>query len=86
VAGYPIGPIADYIAILSLAQAKEGDNCAELSSILDYLSADCAEKPESLTVADKTFLEGLYAMDKSEIGSLQKSNISEHMQDDLGGK
>jgi hypothetical protein len=86
VAGYPIGPIADYIAMLALAQAKGTDNCAEMSSILDYLSPDCAEKPESLTVADKTFLEGLYAMDKAEIGSLQKSTISEHMQQDLGGK
>ena len=86
VAGYPIGPIADYIAMLSLSQAKTPDNCAEMASILDYLSPDCAEKPESLTVADKTYLEGLYSMDKGEIGSLQKSNISEHMQEDMKGK
>jgi hypothetical protein len=85
VAGYPIGPVADYIAMLSLSQARTPDNCAELASILDYLSPNCPEKPESLTVADKAYLEGLYSMDKYEIGSLQKSNISEHMEQSMGG-
>ena len=36
--------------------------------------------------ADKTYLEGLYHMDKRDIGSLQKSNIAEHMQDGMSGK
>jgi len=85
VAGFPIGPVADYIAMLSLAQAKTPDDCAELASILDYMSANCSEKPESLTVADKAYLEGLYSMDKGEIVSLQKSTISEHMEQSMGG-
>lgn len=86
VAGYPIGPVADYIAMLALSQAKEPDNCNEMASVLDYLSTQCAERPESLTIADKTYLEGLYHMDKRDIGSLQKSNIAEHMQDGMSGK
>lgn len=86
VAGYPIGPVADYIAMLALSQAEVPDNCNDLDSILDYMSANCAQRPKSLTVADKTYLEGLYHMDKWDIGSLQKSNISEHMQDDMTGK
>jgi hypothetical protein len=86
VAGYPIGPVADYIAMLALSQAEAPDNCNDLDSILDYMAPNCTQKPESLTVADKTYLEGLYHMDKWDIGSLQKSNISEHMQDDMSGK
>lgn len=86
VAGYPIGPIADYIAMLSLSQAEAPDNCAELPSILDLMSSDCSDsqKPESLTVADKAYLEGLYAMDAEEIGSLQRSAISGHMMQSFG--
>jgi hypothetical protein len=83
---YEVGTLADYIAMLALSQAKEPDNCNEMASILDYLSTQCAEKPESLTLADKTYLEGLYHMDKRDIGSLQKSNIAEHMQDGMSGK
>jgi len=86
IAGYPIGPVADYIAMLTLSQSEAPDNCNDLDSILDYLEPNCTQKPESLTVADKTYLEGLYHMDKWEIGSLQKSNISEHMQDSFTGK
>jgi hypothetical protein len=86
VAGYPIGPIADYIAMLALSQSQAPDNCNDLDSILDYMAPNCPQRPESLTVADKTYLEGLYHMDKWDIGSLQKSNISEHMQDSLSGK
>ena len=76
-----MGPIADYIAMLALSQATAQDNCAELPSILDLMSPDCpdAEKPQSLTVADKAYLEGLYAMDIGVIGPIQMSDISDHM-------
>jgi hypothetical protein len=86
VAGYSIGPIADYIAMLSLSQAEAPDNCVELPSILDLMSSDCSDsqKPESLTVADKAYLEGLYAMDTEEIGSLQRSAISGHILQSFG--
>jgi hypothetical protein len=77
--GRPIGPVADYLAVLALSRSHAEDDCVQLPSILDLLSDDCPEKPESLTIADKAYLEGLYLMDKKQIGSLQRSNISEHM-------
>jgi hypothetical protein len=88
VAGYPVGEIADYLAMLSLSEADAPGDCVELPSILDLMSPDCAlsQKPESLTSADKTYLEGMYAMDPDEIGSLQRSAISEHMALGLGKK
>ena len=36
-----IGPIADYIAVLALSQAKSLDACEALSSILDLLAGRC---------------------------------------------
>jgi hypothetical protein len=80
-AGYPVGPLADYLAMLSLSEAEAPNDCAQLPSILDLMSSTCADsqKPDSLTAADKTYLEGLYAMDADEIGSLQKSAIANHM-------
>jgi hypothetical protein len=81
VAGYPVGPVADYIAMLVLSQAQAQDDCAELPSILDLMSPNCAgpDKPQSLTIADKAYLEGLYSMNSTLIGSLQKSSVIEHM-------
>ncbi len=88
IAGDAIGPIADFIAMLALSQAQAPDSCAELPSILDLMSANCtdAERPQSLTIADKAFLDGLYSMNPEQIGSLQRSYISEHMTQDLKGQ
>lgn len=84
--GYPIGPVADYISMLALSQAKAPANCGQLSSILDYLSDGCPNRPESLTIADKSYLEALYFMEKEEIGQLQKSAISQHVEKSVGEK
>ncbi len=88
IAGQAIGPVADYIAMLALSQAQAPDNCGELPSILDLMSPDCtgASRPQSLSVADKAFLDGLYSMDFQEIGSLQRSYIAEHMTQDFKGQ
>ena len=79
VSGYPVGQMADYFAMLSLSEAEAPDDCRALSSVLDLLSADCVEKPDALTAPDKAYLEGLYAMDMEEIGSLQRSSVANSM-------
>ena len=88
VAGYPVGQIADYLAMLSLSEAEAPGNCVELPSILDLIASDCpaAQKPQALTDADKSYLMGLYAMDPDEIGSLQKSAIANHMLRESGDR
>ena len=88
VAGYPAGEIADYLAMLSLSEADAPGDCGELPSILDLLSSGCPapEKPHSLTAADTAYLDGLYAMDPDEIGSLQKSAIANHILRNPGNK
>ena len=86
--GRPIGPVADYLAVLALSEAPASDDCTQLPSILDLMSPNCddANRPESFTVADKAYLEGLYSMDDKQIGSLQRSNVSEHMIKSFGGE
>jgi hypothetical protein len=88
IAGYPVGPVADYIAMLALSKAEAPDDCAELPSILDLMSPDCpdSQKPKSLTVGDEAYLEGLYAMDPKKFGNLQRSNVAEHMKQSFQGQ
>ena len=62
VAGHSLGQVADYIAMLVLTRTSV-DGCSELPSIVDMLSADCADRapPDALTEADISFLKALYA-------------------------
>ena len=86
--GYPVGQIADYLAMLSLSEAEAPDDCAELPSILDLVSSDCRTVPMPIVITDtdKAYLAGLYAMDPDEIGSLQRSAIANHMLRDSGDR
>jgi hypothetical protein len=81
--GHPIGPVADYLAMLALAQTDDPDACGDFASILDYLSADCRQeaRPEALTASDAAFLRGLYAMQEMSIGSLQRSSVIREVMD-----
>jgi hypothetical protein len=76
--GQPLPPLADYLAMLSLSAVPAGSGCIMAASILDLMVPDCG-KPTGLTETDKTYLQGLYSMNLTQIGSLQKSAIAEHM-------
>lgn len=62
VAGYSIGTVADYLAMLTLSVAQSPDNCDPLPSILDLMSSSCGEraKPTAITAGDLAFLKALY--------------------------
>ena len=83
ISGRPVGPIADYLAMLSLSQitAQEQGRCVDVASMTNLFSADCPDtlKPQSLTIADMAYLEGIYSMGPSDIGSLQRSAIFSRM-------
>jgi len=63
VAGYTIGSIADYAAMLALSQPAKQDGCGALDSVLDLLAPHCSgqDKPQALTTSDRLFLKALYA-------------------------
>jgi hypothetical protein len=62
VAGYSVGAIADYLAMLTLSVAQSPDHCDPLPSILDLMSSSCGkrEKPTAITAGDLAYLKALY--------------------------
>jgi hypothetical protein len=60
-AGYSLGTVADYAAMVTLSLVQSPDHCDPLPSILDLTSSSCArEKPTALTAGDLAFLKALY--------------------------
>jgi hypothetical protein len=62
IVGHQIGPIADYLAMLTLSVAQSPDHCDPLPSILDLMSSSCGAraKPTAITAGDVAFLKALY--------------------------
>jgi hypothetical protein len=87
VAGYPVGPVADYISMLILTKNRSMDACGELPSILDLMAPNCRadNQPATLTDADTAFLKALYSIDMNLATSLQRSRIRKQMLRELGG-
>jgi hypothetical protein len=74
---YEMGPLADYIAMLALSQAKHFDSCWEVPSITNLLARDCEaeRKTASLSDNDAAFLYGLYKMGTQNSIWVQRSQI-----------
>ncbi|MDE1150407.1 MAG: hypothetical protein PW843_27990 [Azospirillaceae bacterium] len=85
--GRHLGPIADYVAMLTLAQPTPSGGCDGLPSLLDLFADTCPDrqKPEMLTSADKAYLEGLYSVTPEDVGPLQRAAIETHMLKSLDG-
>ena len=59
-----LGPLTDYLALLSLAQVRSLDGCSTLPSVIDRLGQACSRAaPDGLTPADAAYLTALYASD-----------------------
>jgi hypothetical protein len=85
--GHEIGPVSDYIAMLALSQPPSLDDCNELPSIIDLMSAQCGAraKPQALTANDIAYLKALYAADLGATTiSAQKNTIDNAMKNNLG--
>jgi len=59
---YEIGTLADYIALLSLSQTVQPEQCLELPTILNLLAHGCTAPPKALTNVDLAYLRALYKM------------------------
>jgi hypothetical protein len=83
VAGAEIGPISDYLAMLTLTDVRQETwACGGLVTIMELFST-CAEAPQQLTTPDRAFLQGLYTMDLEAVVSLQRGQIATEMRDAL---
>jgi hypothetical protein len=88
VAGYPIGAIADYLAMLTLSVVQSPENCDPLPSILDLMSSSCGarEKPAAMTAGDLAFLKALYYLNTGLGRSLSSFQIQDNMLRQFGGR
>jgi hypothetical protein len=81
VAGYAIGTIADYAAVLTLSVVQSPDHCDALPSILDLMSSSCGtrEPPNGITAADLAFLKALYYRNTGLGSSPPRDEIQDNM-------
>jgi hypothetical protein len=81
VEGMTIGSISDYLAMLTLSQARSSDTCSQLPSIMDLTAAGCGtdRKPDQMTAGDLAFLRALYAANLETPVEIEASNIENEM-------
>jgi hypothetical protein len=79
--GMTIGSISDYLAVLTLSQARASKGCSQLPSIMDLLAPGCAadKKPDQITAGDLAFLRALYRANLEMPAQLEESNIENAM-------
>jgi hypothetical protein len=86
--GMTIGSISDYLAVLTLSQARASQTCSQLPSIMDLLAPGCGadRKPDQITAGDLAFLRALYRANLETPVNLEKSNIENAMMREFGEK
>jgi hypothetical protein len=86
VAGYAVGSISDYLAVVALSMVQSLDVCDPLPSILDLLSPSCRthDKPDAITAGDLAFLRALYRSDLTLAPSLERGDIDAQMMRQFG--
>jgi hypothetical protein len=82
---YEMGPLADYIAMLALAETGSPDACQPLASILNLLAANCANPPNGLTDNDLGYLTALYKMSPDRTVQVQRDEMAYQMQQSVAG-
>jgi hypothetical protein len=82
-----LGAVADYIAMLALAQAGAFEVCQNLPSIINLTAPDCdaGRKTAGITDGDLAYLRGVYRTDPTMPFLVQQSDIASGMTAALGG-
>jgi len=80
---YEMGSLADYIAMLALAQVSSLDSCQQLPSIVNMLARDCQTRTDALTENDTAYLRGLYRMSADMNLSVQRDQMAYGMEQEL---
>lgn len=80
--GKDMGPVADDITLLALAQPRTLDACTDLPSVMDnFAAAPCAgrDPPGGMTAADAAFLTALYQADLRNRKATEQADIANRM-------
>jgi hypothetical protein len=83
--GRTIGALADYAAMLSLAQTQTFEICQPVASITNLVSPGCAAavKTNDITDNDLAYLHGLYSIDSHSSFLQQRDDIAYQMKKGL---
>ncbi len=79
--GLNVGQIADYVAMIGLAQIRRDSELSDLPTILNLFAETGGAKPQGLSSWDRSFLKSLYGTESGNI--TQVSQIKNGMQRDL---
>jgi hypothetical protein len=81
ITGLTIGSLSDYVAVLTLTQARLSEGCSQLPSIMDLMAADCPgdKRPDQITAGDLAYLRALYSGDLETPVAIERSNIEAMM-------
>jgi hypothetical protein len=77
---YEMSTLADYAAMLALAQPSSLDDCEELPSISNLLAPSCAATTGHLTDGDLAYLRALYKMGAADTLAMQRGAIRFQME------
>ena len=79
-----IGVVADYIALIAVAQFKMLETCDAFPTLLDTFTPACADRPaaEAPAAQDIAYLKALYRGNSALKLWMQKSQAAEHMAGD----
>jgi hypothetical protein len=84
--GRTLNAIADYVAMVSLAQLDPGADTRGRPTILNLFDDDASSAATELTAWDLAYLQGVYAMTREAASSREQvSEISARMTDQLDG-
>jgi len=82
---YEIGTLADYIALLALAQMPMPEKCQELPTIMNLLVTGCSAAPTTLSSVDLAELHALYKVTATTSFHGQRGEMVYQMKKSLGG-
>lgn len=77
---HEIGALADYAAMLALAQPSSLDSCEALPSISNLLVKDCATATAHLSDGDLAYLTSLYKMGTADTLAMERDTIRFQME------
>ena len=83
---HEIGTLADYIALLALAQTVQPEQCQELPTILNLFAPGCTAPPKALTNVDLAYLRAVYKMTATTTARSQRGEIIYQMDKSLGAE
>jgi hypothetical protein len=80
VAGQNFDSLADYIAMLSLAQLNSLDACQQLPSVVNMTAPDCDHRVDGMTQYDLAYLQALYGTGADKSLVFQQGDIADRME------